>query len=81
MSWSDGLRISRVGRNVREWPPIEDCLGLDDRSAEGVVMHLVPAGDARKGLFEEADDAFPDAAIMRCGGGNEVPLYSFLFEG
>ena len=31
-------------------------------------------------LLEEADDTFPDAAVMGCGGGNKVPLDSFLFE-
>ena len=73
MSWSDGLRISRVRGNMSQRSSVDDCLGLYDGGGKCVVMQLISTQNAGETALKKADHALPCAAPMRRVWWVEVP--------
>ena len=73
MRGSQGLEVFWIVAGGGDWTFVDDRFDLRDQSNEGVDLERIFRTLGGEMAFEELDDAFPDAALMRGARGNEGP--------
>ena len=73
MRGSQGLEVFWIVAGGGDWALVDDRFDLRDQSNEGVDLERIFRALGGEMAFEELDDAFPDAALMRGARGNEGP--------